>query len=62
MDELRHLWCTHCNESVCGLRTEEGFEPDEELAAGEEALECIVCADHELAVSKFSECLLAVLG
>ncbi len=56
MGELTHLWCTHCNTSVCGISGEEGIEPGPSV--GDDTLvDCIVCSDLSTAVGRFTDCL-----
>lgn len=44
-DDLLHIWCEHCNQSLCGLTEGGDFGPDGELGSSSEDLDCIVCAD-----------------
>lgn len=55
-DELLHLWCPHCHESLCGLTADDGHGPlAEEVGSSDEGLDCIVCADLAWARSRKSQ-------
>lgn len=63
MDNLLHLWCSHCNQSLCGLTEADCDGPQiDNLGSGDEGLDCIVCSDLAWSSRRKARCLRVVAG